>query len=302
GCTLLNHCPTSATVGGSAANFTGPAGAVYTIVDGVADYGTINLGATRNCSVTGNCYRLEVSAGDGRPAAHWDATVTETTSGSGSSPTGWILPMGSSPLEPETCPVLYGSTTWTLHIGKSFSDVSSADSFYPSIENLFHHRITSGCGAGQYCPDSSIRRDQMAVFLLKSMHGAEYAPPTCSGAFADVPCPGPFTDWVEQIHTEGIIEDCGGGNFCPAAPVTRRHMSVWLLKASVGSGYTPPAATGLFADVPVGDVDAAWIEDLYRRQITAGCSASPLLYCPDRSNTRAQMAVFIVKAWGLRLY
>ena len=54
--------------------------------------------------------------------------------------------------------------------------------------------------------------------------------------------------------------------------------------------------------VPVSDADAPWIEELYHRQITAGCNANPLLYCPDRTNTRAQMAVFLVKDWGLRLY
>ena len=38
------------------------------------------------------------------------------------------------------------------------------------------------------------------------------------------------------------------------------------------------------------------------RQITAGCSASPLLYCPANPNTREQMAVFLTKTFSLLLY
>jgi len=79
-------------------------------------------------------------------------------------------------------------------------------------------------------------------------------------------------------------------------------MALWLLKASLGGAYQPPPAQGIFGDVPVTDPNAAWIEDLYHHQITTGCSASPLLYCPDNPNTRAQMAVFIDKTFAFQLY
>jgi hypothetical protein len=41
---------------------------------------------------------------------------------------------------------------------------------------------------------------------------------------------------------------------------------------------------------------ADWIEELYARGVTGGCSASPLLYCPNQPVTRAQMAVFLLKS------
>ena len=75
-----------------------------------------------------------------------------------------------------------------------------------------------------------------------------------------------------------------------------------MLKTFEGSAYTPPAATGVFDDVPPGDTFAPWIEELYARQVTGGCQASPLLYCPANRNTRGQMAVFLVKTFGLQLY
>ncbi len=78
-------------------------------------------------------------------------------------------------------------------------------------------------------------------------------------------------------------------------------MAVFLLKAKEVSGYTPPAAKGIFGDVPKANPFAPWIEELYNRKITAGCQDSPLplLYCPDDPNTRGEMAVFLVKTFGL---
>ena len=181
-----------------------------------------------------------------------------------------------------------------------FADVAGDDIFHADVETIFRDGITAGCGGGAYCRNSAMRRDQMAVFLLKAEHGSAYAPPACSGAFLDVTCPGPFADWIEQLATEGVTAGCGGGNYCPLAPVTRAQMAMFLLKTKEGSGYAPPPATGIFGDVPAADSFAPWIEELYNRQITGGCQASPLLYCPSSANTRGQMAVFLTKTFNLQ--
>jgi C1A family cysteine protease len=52
----------------------------------------------------------------------------------------------------------------------------------------------------------------------------------------------------------------------------------------------------LFTDVPAGHSLYNYIEELYRKEITSGCSDSPLQYCPQSSVTRAQMAAFIIRA------
>ena len=140
----------------------------------------------------------------------------------------------------------------------------------------------------------------MAVFLLKAKLGEHYAPPPATGAvFADVPAGAFAAAWIEDLAARGITGGCGGGHYCPEVTVTRRQMAAFLLKAEHGSDYTPPAATGLFSDVPPGDAFAPWIEQLYEEQVTGGCQAAPLLYCPGSPNTRGQMAVFLVKAFGL---
>ena len=161
-----------------------------------------------------------------------------------------------------------------------FNDVPAADSFYPYICAVGEEGITAGCGSGNYCRDNPVTRAQMAVFLLKAEHGSSYVPPLCAGIFADVVCPSAFADWIEQLAAEGVTAGCGGDDYCPGNTVTRRQMAVFLLKTKEGSSYTPPAAVGIFDDVPQSDTFAPWIEELYNRQITGGCQASPAAVLP----------------------
>jgi hypothetical protein len=263
---------------GSASAFTGPPGPTYTVNDVNANYGSVGAGATSNCnSATGNCFLMTVSGA--RPAAHWDATFTE------------LLSFASI------------TKTWTLHIGESFSDVPVSSPSYVFVENAFHNGVTAGCGGGNYCPDSSVTRAQMAVLLLKAEHGSSFVPPLCTGIFPDVPCPGPFTGWIEELFDEGITGGCGGGDYCPNNPVTRAQMAVFLLRTEHGSAYTPPACTGIFADVectPTPAFAVNWIEQLFHEGTTGGCGGGN--YCPGASVSRGQMAVFLVKTFGLQLY
>jgi len=185
-------------------------------------------------------------------------------------------------------------------IAVNFADVPFDDIFREFIDAALRHGITGGCGGGNYCPGSPVTRAQMAVFLLKAKFGADHEPPPATGTvFADVPQDGFFAAWIEELASLEITGGCGGGNYCPDATVTRAQMAIFLLKTLLGSAHTPPAATGVFGDVPVGSFADAWIEDLYARGVTGGCSASPLLYCPNGPNTRGQMAVFLVKTFSL---
>jgi hypothetical protein len=262
------------TPSGQASGFTGPPGADYTILNDSVSYGTIPPGSV---GIPAGAYSMSISLPDTRPATHWDAQFTETLD------VQYVLPYRH-----------------ILHVGDSFPDVPRSNIFYRYIENVLHHGITAGCGSGNYCPDSSVTRAQMAVFLLKSKHGSAFVPPPCGGAFADVICPSQFADWIEELFNEGITGGCGGGNYCPDNPVTRAQMAVFLLKAQHGSAYTPPVCAGLFGDVTCPSLFADWIEQLAAEGITGGCGGGN--YCPNNPNTRGQMAAFLVKTFGLVLY
>jgi CSLREA domain-containing protein len=180
-----------------------------------------------------------------------------------------------------------------------FNDVPGGSQFHDDVETIFRAGITAGCGGGSYCLASPVTRQQMAVFLLKTEHGSSYAPPMCTGVFADVPCPSTFANWIERLAAEGITAGCGGGDFCPAFPVTRQQMAVFLLKTVHGPSYVPPACTGIFGDVECPSTFADWIEELHATGITGGCQTSPLLYCPTSPVNRGQMAVFLTKTFNL---
>lgn len=113
-----------------------------------------------------------------------------------------------------------------------FADVPCPSTFAAWIEALLDEGITGGCGGANYCPLNTVRRDQMAPFMLKASHGSDYVAPACSGIFADVPCPSLFANWIEQLKAEGVTAGCGNGTiYCPAQPNTRGQMATFLIKA-----------------------------------------------------------------------
>jgi hypothetical protein len=197
-----------------------------------------------------------------------------------------------------------GGTWWSfLTKVQTFADVPPTFWAYQYIETVYANGVTSGCATSplRYCPGDTVTRDQMAVFLLRAKHGSSYTPPAATGIFADVPAGHWARAWIEQLYHEGVTSGCviSPLQYCPSAAVTRDQMAVFLLRAEHGSSYTPPAATGIFADVPAGYWARAWIEQLYHEGVTSGCVLSPLQYCPSTAVTRDQMAVFLTRTFGL---
>ena len=199
----------------------------------------------------------------------------------------------------------YGTQTPTLvptvPAGYRFEDVPPSHWAYSYIELTASKGITGGCQASPplFCPERNLTRAEAAVFLLKSIHGSSYSPPSSTQRFTDVP-PGYWAyNWINQLAAEGITGGCTATTFCPDNPVTRIQAAILLLKSKYGISYSPPPATGIFSDMGTSHWAAAWAEQLYREGITGGCSTSPLNYCPDSNVTRAVMSVLLVKTFNL---
>ena len=187
----------------------------------------------------------------------------------------------------------------------TFGDAPSHYWAWSFIEGLAISGVTSGCSTLplNYCAENPVTRAQMAVFLLKSLHGTSYTPPAVgtSTGFTDVPTTYWAAAWIKQLAAEGITGGCSTNppNYCPENSVTRAQMSVFLLKSKYGQNYLPPpvgTSTG-FGDVPTNYWAAAWIKQLAAEGITGGCGAGN--YCPENPVTRAQMAVFLVRTFSL---
>jgi hypothetical protein len=109
-----------------------------------------------------------------------------------------------------------------------FDDVPQTSAFCRWIEELARRGVVAGCGGGNYCPAADVTREQMALFVLRTLDPT-LDPPACGAPlFADVPADSPFCRWIEELARRGVVTGCGGGNYCPAAPVSREQMAVFI--------------------------------------------------------------------------
>ncbi len=189
----------------------------------------------------------------------------------------------------------------TPSVPNIFQDVSQRHWAVAWINELYAEGITGGCGINplRYCPETDVTRAQMAVFLLRAMHGSTYAPPAAADVFADVPAAHWANAWINELYAEGLTGGCTTSplNFCPEVIVTRAQMAVFLLRVIHGSTYAPPLnSPAVFSDVPANYWARDWINQLYAEGVTGGCGTNPLSFCPDQTVTRAQMAVFLLRA------
>src|SRR5262245_9612277 len=168
--------------------------------------------------------------------------------------------------------------------GTVFYDVHVNDFASDWIEQLYAEGVTGGCapaspGTGNlplYCPNDSVTRGQMAVFLLKVYHGVSYLPPPATGVFADVdPFSNIFAAWIEELARLQVTVGCGGNLYCPDASVTRGQMAVFMTKS-----FHRPEATRFLEQASWGPDDAGvsavlgkgylgWLADQYSAPISS---------------------------------
>jgi hypothetical protein len=116
------------------------------------------------------------------------------------------------------------------------------------------------------------------------------------GSFDDVPKSNPFYRFVETLLHNGVTGGCTSTSFCPGARTTRAEMAPFVLASATPSDVPPACVPGseLFADVPAASPFCRWVEELARRAVTGGCGGGS--YCPEDPVSRAQMAVFLLRA------
>ena len=80
--------------------------------------------------------------------------------------------------------------------------------------------------AGNTTLDSSTQVMGMLVGYVLQVSPAPAMP-----TFNDVPTGHPFYQFIEALVASGVTAGCGGGKYCPDAPLTRGQMAVFLSKA-----------------------------------------------------------------------
>jgi hypothetical protein len=300
-----NNESAAITVAGTASNVVAPPGVMANLLDPTANYGSIPPATQGSCSATGDCYVL---SGSRSGYGHADVTFDEALSGV------WTLTSSAG----------FVPKTWTLHMGPSFADVAVTDFFYRHVETLLHRNVTGGCTATTYCPTNSVNRAQMAIFISRAVLGTD-PPAVGSGPGGSWDCtdglPNHFTDvpdgvfYCPHVHwmwANNIAGGCTATTYCPADPVNRAQMAIFISRAVLG-GEPPAAGSGPggswdctdglpnhFTDVPDGVFYCPHVHWMWANNITGGCTATT--YCPADPVNRAQMAVFLVRAFQLVLY
>ena len=210
---------------------------------------------------------------------------------------------------------------------QTFADVPPENPAFPYVEAIAGAGITSGCLPAQgssglpfFCPYASATRAQVAVFICKAAGKTWLDRP--SPTFEDVPRTHWAYGWIERFcdaaswggNPPGLGCPAWGAikKFCPGAGVSRQEIARILCTAT---GKAPmPSCSGVFADVLPGNPFCPWIERLANgaswpggTAVTTGCAcpsgypSGAKCYCPKSPVTRGQMAVFLVRAFGITL-
>ena len=127
-----------------------------------------------------------------------------------------------------------------------------------------------------------------------------FSPPAAAQTqpFTDTSSDAYYSDAVTALADSGIFDgtECAEGMLCPHEPIDRKTMAVWTVRALDGQ-EPAPASGDRFTDVDPGSFHAPFIERMAELGVTSGCGDST--FCPHDTVTRAQMAVFLTRAFNL---
>jgi hypothetical protein len=274
----------------------------FTITSGGGCTYAINPGS-RNFPAAGGLGAVNVTAGGG---CAWTAlnhnpellSITGGGTGTGNGAASYGVSSHTS-ASPRVGSLTVGGQSFIVRQGVQFLDVPVGAQLYEEIGKLSAVGITGGCGGNNYCPNSTVTREQMAAFIIRALHSPGYVPPTnVPQRFGDVPPSNPFYGHIEEMAVRQITSGCSASNYCPMNPVTREQMAAFIIRALHPPGYVPPTnVPQRFGDVPLSNPFYGHIEEMAARGITLGCGGGK--YCPTQSVTRAQMAAFLVRAFNL---
>lgn len=114
---------------------------------------------------------------------------------------------------------------------RSFGDVDMASYYGPYAEWSLKNNIVKGTGAGNFSPENSVTREELAVILLNFARAMEYELPSGEGAqaFEDDSSISPWArEAVEIMRNANIMQGDPSNSFNPKAPATRAEIAAVL--------------------------------------------------------------------------
>jgi hypothetical protein len=156
--------------------------------------------------------------------------------------------------------------------------------------------VTKGCTTTTFCPTLQLTRGQTAAFLVRAVLNTDVFAFSFVPYFEDVPALHPYFKYIQKLRELNLTSGCAvaPARFCPDAEVTRRQVAKFIINARFGAQF-PWGAAPLFEDVPGTDPMFSFIQRFRELGMTSGCSATA--FCPEGNVTRADMAVFLGRAF-----
>ncbi len=153
----------------------------------------------------------------------------------------------------------------------------------------------------KFCPEGSVPRDDMAVFLERLNQASGYQPPSYPLRFADVDPNDWHATFIAALDHDGITHGVGPDAYgrplyAPHDSVPREQMAAFFVRKRYGSSF--PRTTTRFSDVPESNVFSGDIEVLAGMSVTKGCGLDEqgrLKFCPSQLIRRDEMAAFLTR-------
>ncbi len=208
----------------------------------------------------------------------------------------------------------------------SFPDVPEEYWAFEEIMACVDAAIVTGYPEGDYKPLLSVGRDQMAVYIARSLAGGNAYVPTgpAEASFWDVDTDHWAYDYIEYAVDQGVVQGYLEGDYKPGLEVDRAQMAVYIARSiatptgEAGLVYYEPPGKPTFPDVPntgYGDdgTEPHWaykyVEYVHEQGVVQGYpypdpenpGETIYRYEPDWLVSRDQMAVYVARAFQLPL-
>ena len=182
----------------------------------------------------------------------------------------------------------------------NFTDVPIINTFWKAVQLVSSHGAMVGYGNQIFGITDSLTRAQAAIALTKAFNISTSNPPA-TPTFGDVPATHPQFKEIEALRMEGITAGCSDSPllYCPDSATTRAQMAILLVRAMRGN-TSRVSQTPYFEDVPASNPAFPFVQFMYEKGMTAGCSSAPLKFCPNDSLPRSQAAVFVSRAFTIK--
>jgi len=169
-----------------------------------------------------------------------------------------------------------------------FGDVSGVHA--AAVDCLAHRGIANGVTTRRFVPDTAVRRDQMAGFVVRTLDAVDAQLPAApSVRFRDI-AGNPHHDEIARLTGAGVVTGTTATTYAPAAPVTRGQMATFLARTyEAHAGRPLPDGPDYFADDD-GSAHERNINRVAAAGLTGGTGRG---FEPGAPVSRAQMATFL---------